>query len=206
MVFPQPAILARRPGFSGGAWVAPASLSGTIPFTGFRSVRTAASYVRLVNPLNLGWIDHSRDAPRLALAAAQHRSSDNDAQWLLRSTLHAVFGREHAVPVDQGGTTEVPPVRRRTVPYVAKRGHNRIIAVGTGVPPTIRGWIHPSAANTGTATDKPSFTAKTTACRQRAALRRRRFVFDPTSLLIRVPPPISASRWRTLPRYVIVGS
>jgi hypothetical protein len=57
MVFPQPDIFARLPGLSSGSWVALASSIGAIPPTGLFSVRTAASYVRLVDPSNLGWME-----------------------------------------------------------------------------------------------------------------------------------------------------
>src|SRR5215212_1656103 len=57
MVFPPPAIFARLPGLSSGSWVTLASSIGAIPPTGLFSVRTAASYVRLVDPSNLGWME-----------------------------------------------------------------------------------------------------------------------------------------------------
>ena len=52
------------------------------------------------------------------------------------------------------------PVRRRAVPDVAKRATKGKSPFGTGSPPTTCGWIPPSAAKTGTATDSPSTAAK----------------------------------------------
>src|SRR5829696_2914051 len=56
MVLPQPATVARRPGFSSAFWEMRASLIAGIPRTGLFNVRTAASYFALLAPLNLGWM------------------------------------------------------------------------------------------------------------------------------------------------------